>query len=256
MHPDSPQTPLRQLQNSELGYTDTPTLPDSGYLVHDGTRPQPPIVTPGDAPFAPPSDAMVLFDGTDLDQWESIEGGPAPWVLGDGWMEVLPKSKNIRTKSHFGRIQLHIEFSAPTIGTDKPGQARGNSGIFLMGLYEVQVLDNYQNPTYADGTVGAIYGQIPPLVNAIRPPGEWNHYDILWEPPLFEGETLLAPPRITVLLNNIVLHHAKPLLGPTQFRKVAAIEPHGPVGPIILQDHGDPVRFRNIWVREIGHYDD
>jgi len=246
--------PKRETANEVLGYLDTPILPDSGYHVHEGSRPQPPIVTPGEG-SAPPSDAIVLFDGKNLDQWESILGGPAPWSVRDGYMEVVPKSRNIRTKAHFGSIQLHLEFASP-LEVLKQGQGRGNSGVFLMGLYEVQVLDCYQNPTYPDGTVGGIYGQYPPLANAIRPPGEWNEYEILWEAPLFEGNRVVRPPRVTVMLNRIVLHHAKVLQGPTAHKNLTSMKVHDPKGPLMLQDHNDLVRFRNIWVREIGEYDD
>jgi hypothetical protein len=125
-----------------------------------------------------------------------------------------------------------------------------------MGCYEVQVLDNYENPTYPDGTVGAMYGQFPPLVNAIRAPGEWNSYDILWDAPAFDGDTLVSPARITVLLNGVVLHHGKVLQGPTEHKKLASYKAHPAQGPLKLQDHGDLVRFRNIWIRDIGQYDD
>jgi len=252
--PTNPITPYRQLENAELGYSDTPILPDSGYHVHEGSRPQPPIVTPGNG-TAPPSDAIILFDGSNLDQWESIVDGPAPWKIENGYMEVVPQSKNIRTKQHFGRIQLHVEFASPA-EVLKKGQGRGNSGIFLMGLYEVQVLDCYENPTYPDGTVGGIYGQYPPLVNVARVPGEWSTYDIIWEPPVFEGARVVRPPFVTVMLNNVIVHHAKELQGPTTHKKLTQLDPHPATGPIMLQDHNDLVRYRNIWVREIGEYDD
>ncbi len=232
-----------------LGYQDTPILPDSGFHVHDGLRPQPVVVTPGDG-TVPPSDAVVLFDGSDLSQWESLDGGAAKWTVTDGWMVVVPKTGNIRTKQEFGSIQLHVEFASPT-DVKGEGQGRGNSGVFLMGLYEIQVLDNYDNPTYPDGTVGGIYGQYPPMANAVRKPGEWNYYDIVWETPLFDGETLLRPAYVTVFLNNILLHHRRKLLGKTDHRVAPEYVPHGPTGPLMLQDHGDLVKFRNIWVRRL-----
>jgi hypothetical protein len=244
----------RQLENADLGYSDTPILPDSGYHVHDGTRPQPPIVVAGEG-TAPPGDAVVLFDGTDLSQWEKLDGKQAAWKVEHGYMEMVPRSGSIRTKAHFGDIQLHVEFASPTEVKGK-SQGRGNSGVFLMGRYEIQVLDNYDNPTYADGTVGGIYGQYPPLVNAIRAPGEWNTFDIVWECPRFEGDELVEPPYVTVFLNGVVLHHRKALRGPTNHKVITPWEPHPPMGPVMLQDHKDLVRFRNIWVRNLGDYDE
>ena len=237
-------------KNAHLGYSDTPVLPDSGYHVHDGTRPQPPVV------YAPaygmaPSDARVLFGGGSLQGWVSTKTGePAQWKVVDGALEVVPGTGDIQTQAEFGNIQLHLEFMSPPVvkGT---GQGRGNSGVFLMGLYEVQVLDNYANPTYPDGTVGAIYGQTPPLVNAIRQPGVWNVFDIFWKAPVFENESLVSPAVITVLLNGVLLHHAREPHGPTQHKVLTTYTPHPVAGPLKLQDHGDLVRFRNIWVREL-----
>ncbi len=241
-------------ENLALGPLDTPVLPECGYRVHDGTRPQPRRVAPGSGPGDPPADAIVLFAGGPLDQWESLAGGPAGWRVVEGAMEVVPGAGNIRTRRSFGDVQLHLEFRSPPVvkGT---GQGRGNSGVFLMGLYEVQVLDNHENPTYADGTVGALYGQCPPLANAIRGPGEWNAYDILWEAPVFQGAALVAPAFITVLLNGVVLHHRHALLGRTAHKILPVYEAHPPTGPLMLQDHGDLVRFRNVWIREPGRYD-
>lgn len=242
--------PQRQLENEHLGYSDTPVLPGSGYHVHDGTRPQMPKVTA--EPCQPPSDAVVLFDGSSLDNWVSIvDGSPSGWKLVEGdAMEVVPGTKNIKSKQEFGSMQLHLEFMSPVEVKGK-GQGRGNSGVFLMGLYEIQVLDNYDNPTYADGTVGGIYGQTPPLVNPIRRPGEWNQYDIIWKAPEFDGEDLKSPAVVTVLLNGVVQHHAVALDGPTEHKQLASYKPHPPKGPLMLQDHGDLVRFKNIWVREL-----
>ncbi|MCC6730883.1 MAG: DUF1080 domain-containing protein [Chthonomonadales bacterium] len=242
-----------------LGYEDTPYLPGGEYRVHDGTRPQPRVVTPGTAstpeqPGQPPSDAFVLFDGTDLSGWTSLKGGEARWTVEGGYMQIAPGTSDIQTKERFGDCQLHIEWAAPTVAKGE-SQGRGNSGVFLMGLYEVQVLDCHDNPTYPDGTTGAIYGQFPPLVNACRKPGEWQTYDILWVAPRFEGERLVSPARITVLLNGVVLHHDTALQGPTQHRQLAAYQPHPPAGPLQLQDHGDLVRFRNIWYRPLTAYD-
>lgn len=240
-----------------LGYDDTPFLPDGKYRVHDDKRPQPPVVAPAgaDAPFAPPSDATVLFDGRDLSGWESCkDGGPAGWKVLDGCMEVVPGTGNIRTKAALGDVQLHLEWAAPEVVKGE-SQGRGNSGVFLMGLYEVQVLDCYGNPTYPDGTTGALYGQCPPLVNACRKPGEWQTFDIVWEGPRFEGEKLVRPARITVFHNGVLLHHAKELLGPTKHKVLPEPKPHPHTGPLMLQDHKDLVRFRNIWCRPVGEYD-
>ncbi|MBV9850143.1 MAG: DUF1080 domain-containing protein, partial [Armatimonadetes bacterium] len=166
----------------------------------------------------------------------------------------MPGAGDIQTHAHFGDCQLHLEWRAPDY-VKGDGQGRGNSGVFLMGRYEIQVLDCYQNPTYPDGTTGAIYGQYPPLVNACRRPGEWQTYDILWEAPRFDGDRLARPARVTVLLNGVVLHHAQELQGPTQHRQQASYQPHPAQGPLRLQDHGDLVRYRNIWYRPLTGYD-
>jgi len=238
----------RQPENEALGYSDTPVL-NSGYHVHDGTRPQPPVVTaPSDAP---PSDAVVLFNGSTLEGWKNVRDGEAcGWQIEDGDMAVVPGVGDVQTEQTFGDCQLHLEFMSPAEVVGK-GQGRGNSGVFLMGLYEIQVLDNFENLTYPDGTVGAIYGQTPPLVNSIREPGVWNSYDILWKAPVFEGDTLVSPAVVTVMLNGVMLHHAKELEGPTQHKVLAEYAPHDAKGPLRLQDHGDLVRFRNIWMREL-----
>jgi hypothetical protein len=238
----------RQPENENLGYSDTPVLA-SGYHVHDGTRPQPPVVS---APAgSPPSDAVILFDGTSLDGWVNVrDGEPCGWKLDQGDLAVVPGVGDVQTEKEFGSCQLHLEFMSP-VEVKKEGQGRGNSGVFLMGQYEIQVLDNWENPTYPDGTVGAVYGQTPPLVNPIRRPGEWNVYDILWTAPVFEGDTLISPAVVTVLLNGVVQHHAQVLEGPTQHKELTSYVPHPPAGPLKLQDHGDLVRFRNIWVREL-----
>jgi len=236
-----------------LGYDDTPLIPGQPWKVHDSTRPQPRVVTPGTA-GSPPSDAVVLFDGTDLSGWECKRGGDAGWKVENGYMEVVPKSGNIVSKKQFGDCQLHVEWAAPeeVIGDS---QGRGNSGVFLMGLYEIQVLDCYENPTYADGLTAGIYGQFPPLVNACRKPGEWQTYDIVWVGPQFDGDKLLSPARLTVFQNGVLVHHDTVLTGPTTHRAVQPYEPHPPEGPLELQDHGDMVRFRNIWYRPLTGYD-
>ena len=245
----------RSPENEHLGFNDTPLLPNSGYHVHDGTRPQPRIMQPGSV-GEPPKDAVVLFDGTSLDAWEPArEDETGQWkILGDGFLQVVPGEGNIRTRESFGDIQLHLEFSCPT-DIKGEGQGRGNSGVFLMSRYEIQVLDNHNNPTYADGTVGALYGQTPPLVNAIRKPGEWNVYDIVWECPRFENGERTKAARITAILNGLVVQHATELLGPTTHRSLSPDEPQESTGPLMLQDHGDLVRYRNIWIRSLGKID-
>ncbi len=238
-----------------LGYDDTPILADSGYHVHDGNRPQPPVVVSGTESFGdlPPSDAIVLFNGASLAAW-SGGNGAAEWKIENGTMEVVPKTGDITTLESFGNIQLHIEWMSP-IEVKGDGQGRGNSGVFLMDRYEIQVLDCYNNPTYADGTTGGIYGQYPPLVNACRRPGEWQAYDILWEVPHWNEEgSLISPAYITVLHNGVLLHHHKALQGATGHRNIPGYTPHGDA-PIRLQDHGDLVRYRNIWVRRLKDYD-
>ncbi len=238
------------------GYDDTPLLSGQKWKVHDKERPQPRIVDPGATDADPPSDAMVLFGGTDLSGWvHQNDGRPAEWKVENGYMEVVPKTGGIRTKEEFGDCQLHLEWAAPeeVVGES---QGRGNSGVFLMGKYEIQVLDCYENPTYADGTAAAVYGEFPPLVNACRPPGAWQSYDIVWIAPRFEGEKLASPARVTVFHNAVVVHHDVELTGPTSHRKILPWEPHPAACPLALQDHGNPVRFRNIWYRPLKGYDE
>lgn len=244
----------KQPENEKLGYSDTGMVPGTPWHIHDGTRPQPRVVTPGEG-AAPPSDAIVLFEGTDLRHWESVKGGDAVWKVERGYLEVVPDSGNIRTRRSFGDIQLHIEFASPSV-VKGDGQGRGNSGVFFQEIYEIQVLDGYRNPTYADGQVGALYGQYPPLVNAIRPPGQWNACDILWNAPVFDGERIAKPAIVTVLLNGVALHANRELMGITWHKTVPVWKAHPAKGPLMLQDHGDLVRFRNIWVRELGGYDE
>jgi hypothetical protein len=236
------------------GYTDTPMLPSGKWHVHDPNRTVPPIVTPA-ATFSDgagaPSDAIVLFNGSDLSKWKG-EKGPAAWKVDDGYMEVVPKTGYITTKESFGDFQLHLEFAEPTKLTGD-SQDRGNSGVFLHGIYEIQVLDCYNNPTYPDGQTAAIYGQSPPLVNACRKPGEWQTYDIVFEGPRFDdNQKLKQPARVTVIHNGLLVQNHQALLGPTGHRILAKYTGHEPDrGPIALQDHGNRVRYRNIWIREI-----
>jgi Domain of Unknown Function (DUF1080) len=248
------------MARTHLGYEDTPILPGTRFRVHDGARPQPPIVNPGTAstpeqPGRPPSDAVLLFGGTDLSPWVSVQGGEAGWRVEHGYVQVVPGTGDIQTREHFGDCQLHLEWAAPALVTGE-GQNRGNSGVLLMGRYEIQILDGYRNPTYPDGTTAAIYGQYPPLVNACRKPGDWQCYDIIWMTPRFNGDQLVSPAYVTVLHNGLVVHHHTALLGPTQHRQVASYRVHSPMGPLRLQDHGDAVRYRNIWYRPLKTYDE
>lgn len=223
------------------------------WLAHDMQRPRPAVVTPGklSLPVPAPSDAVVVFDGTDLSKWRDAECGPARWRVRDGYMESVPDSGYIFSADKFGDLQLHVEWATPLPASGR-GQGRGNSGIFLMGLFEVQVLDSYENETYADGQAGAIYGQHPPLVNACLPPGQWQSYDIVFRRPHFQEDgTVARPARITVLQNGILVQDNVTIWGPTTWLQHRAYERGGDKAPISLQDHGNPVRYRNIWLREL-----
>lgn len=230
--PDEPQ-----------GYTDTPYLPGDAWRVHDRDRPVPPVITAGQA-GSPPSDALVLFGGSSTDPFS---GGP--WRVVDGALEVNGKG-DIQTVESFGDVQLHLEWSAP-FPPESHSQGRGNSGVFFMGRYEVQVLDSWGNRTYADGQAAALYGQQPPLVNACRAPGSWQTYDIVFRAPRFLDGQVTEPARVTVLHNGVLVQHDVAYLGATAHKQVASYSVHDATGPIRLQDHGNPVRFRNIWVRRL-----
>jgi hypothetical protein len=246
----------------QLGYEDTPQLPGQKWLVHDGKRPHPRVVTPGsessqERPGRPPSDAIVLFDGKDLSRWVNRRGrqvSEAKWKVEEGYFEATGGTGDLVSKEKFGSAQIHVEWMEPP-GIQGESQGRGNSGVLMMERYEIQVLDSYNDLTYADGQAGSIYGQWPPLVNAMRKPGEWQVYDILFEAPVFEGEKLIQPAYVTVLHNGVLLHHHKELMGPMVHRQVAKYSPHAPEEALMLQDHKNPVRYRNIWVRRIGAYD-
>jgi hypothetical protein len=243
---------VAQAPNNDLGYTDTPMLPGQKYRVHDPARPHPVVVMPAASPGGAPSDAVVLFGGKDLSQWSA---GRQPWKVENGYMEVVPKSGDMRSKETFGDVQLHVEWAAP-VEIRGTSQNRGNSGIFLQGRYEVQVLDSFQNATYADGQAGAIYGQWPPLVNPVRRPGEWQAFDIVFEAPRFDSGTLTRPAYLTVFLNGVLLHHRKELMGPTVHRTLPTYTPQPAEDSLMLQDHQQPVRYRNIWLRRLGGYDE
>lgn len=226
--------------------------------IHSTDRPQPPVVTPGAspaAPAAPPSDAVVLFDGSSLDAWEAVDTlgqrHLARWTVRDGYFEVARGTGSIQTKRGFGDAQVHIEWMAPSPphGT---GQDRGNSGVFLMGMYEVQVLDSYGSQTYPDGQAAAVYGQYPPLVNASRPPGEWQTYDIAFRAPRFDAAgAVTSPAMVTVFHNGVLVQNNVVLTGPTGHHQRPPYAAHADRIPLGLQDHGHPVRFRNVWVREL-----
>jgi len=243
-------------QQAPIGYDDTPMQPNGKWRVHDGTRPYPPIVTtPGDEAHAPaPSDATVLLGtGDDLGAWQMNDGTAATWAMKGG---VLQTGKGVlRTRREFTDVQLHVEFATPS-EVKGDSQGRGNSGVFLLGFFEIQVLDSYRNITYPDGQAAAMYGQYPPLVNVSRPPGQWQAYDIIFTAPRFAGDGKLEKPAIvTVLHNGVVVHHATPFWGPTRHKSVLPYTPEMAKGPLVLQDHGNPVRYRNIWIRELKDYD-
>lgn len=231
------------------GFRDTPMLPDGKWRVHDADRPAPTMVAPAATPGGAPSDAIILS----ADSWR---GQLAPWTIADGAITVPPRppgggDNNLVSRQSFGDVQLHLEFRSPNppAGTS---QDRGNSGIWFMQRYEVQILDGYQNPTYADGTVGAVYGWKPPLVNAARKPGEWQSYDIVFERPRFAADgKLVRPAYVTAFLNGVLVQNRQAMLGTTVWRKVAGYQPHPDAAPLQLQDHGSPVSFRNIWVRPL-----
>jgi hypothetical protein len=239
--------PLRQ-------YVDTPT---GRWLIHDVNRPAPPVITPGAECGAAPSDAVVLFDGTEAsmtNNWTDTKGNPTKWVFRDGCMESVKGAGYIQTKQQFGSCQLHVEFATPSrvIGNS---QGRGNSGVFLHGQYEVQVLDSYENKTYPDGQCGALYGRAVPLVNASRKPGAWQSYDIIYHRPMFDKDgNVTRKATFTVLHNGVVIQDHVELVGGTGWINPHAVtdyKPHGDKGPIQFQDHGNPVRYRNVWIREL-----
>lgn len=229
------------------------SVPTLRERIHDTTRARPLVVNPGPAlpSSRAPSDAIVLFDGRDLSEWKSRGMEPARWKVENGYMEVVAGTGGIATVRAFGDCQLHVEWASPPTAAGA-GQDRGNSGVFLMGMYEVQVLDSHENATYADGQAAAIYGQYPPLVNASRPPGEWQSYDIVFRRPRFnERGELVEPARITVLHNGVLVHDAVTLTGPTAHRRRPPYSAHAERLAISLQDHASPVRFRNIWIRDL-----
>ena len=211
--------------------------------------PIPPVVTATEGQA--PSDAIVLFDGKSLDAWEPVKPGSKGWNLVDGLMVIAPGQGDIRTKVPYGSLQLHLEYREP-IGEKDTGQHRGNSGVIFMDLYQLQILDSYQNPTFVNGQAGSVYKQYAPLVNACRPPGVWQTYDAVFITPRFAGDgTLLRPAQITLFHNGVMVLHDVSLLGPTVRQGLPHYKPHADKLPLALQGHHDPVAFRNIWIREI-----
>jgi hypothetical protein len=233
--------------------------PSGRWMVHDEARPAPPVVTPGacgshTTPVPPPSDAIVLFDGKDLSNWTDTKGQPSKWVVRDGYMESVKGAGYVRSKREFGSVQAHVEFATPAVVVGK-SQGRGNSGVFLQGQYEVQVLDSYENATYPDGQCGALYGRAVPLVNASCKPGEWQTYDIIYHRPVFDAAGKVTRKAVfTVLHNGVLIQDHVALDGGTNWLGAHAISEyiaHGDTGPLMFQDHSNPVRFRNVWIREL-----
>ena len=221
------------------------------WKAHDLDRPKPAVVEPATTAGAPPADAIVLFDGTNLDHWSGPTGQRSGWTLRDGYMETAPGAGPIQTRRGFGDVQLHLEFATPAKAGGR-GQGRGNSGVIIMGMYEVQVLDSYGNQTYADGQAASLYGQYPPMVNASRGPGQWQSYDIVFRRPrLAPDRSVRSPARVTVFHNGVLVQDAEPLWGPTDWLQHRTYAPHADALPLVLQDHDNPVRYRNIWVRPL-----
>ena len=237
------------------GYNDTPRVPGQKWRVHDIDRPRAQKITPGEPLLAeaPPSDAIVLFNGKDLSQWVQNARGQVSdpkWKIVDGVLEIVPRTGRLTTKEKFGDCQLHVEWMVPKEAVGQ-GQGRGNSGIELMSRYEIQVLESHTNLTYADGSAGAMYGFRPPLVNPARPQGEWNVYDIVFEAPRFDGEKLVKPAYFTVFFNGVLVQNHMEQLGTTIWRQVPTYKAHAAEEPLSLQDHSQPVRYRNIWIRRL-----
>lgn len=230
-----------------------PKAPGAQWAVHSWSRPRPPVVDPGPehAQTPPPADAIVLFNGDDLSQWQAEDSSAAKWLVKDGYVEVVPGTGAMHTRRAFGDVQLHVEFATPNPPHGE-SQERGNSGVFLMGNYEVQVLDSWHNDTYPDGQAAAIYGQTPPLVNASRPPGHWQSYDIVFHRPHFAGDgSVTQPARITVFHNGVLVQDNTTITGHTVHMEIAHYTAHPDKLPLVLQDHQNRMHFRNIWVREL-----
>jgi hypothetical protein len=262
--PQPPQQPGQPGQPGQQQQRPQGTIPGQVLKTLDPNRmspgmtevmdPEVPIINPGVKDSNPPSDAIVLFDGSDVNkEWCDNKGGPTKWIAKDGELVCVPRSGVIQTKRKFGSVQLHIEWKAPS-EVKGDGQGRGNSGVYMQELYEVQVLDSYNNRTYRNGQAGALYKQYAPLVNAARKPGEWQTYDIIYTAPTFGKDTTVynTAPRITVLHNGVLIQNNVVLRGPTEYIGVPEyfVKVHGP-SSLVLQDHGNPVAYRNIWIREL-----
>lgn len=229
------------------GYKHTPKLPWCEWVVHDADRPAPPKVRPGsgDTGVTPPSDATVLFDGEDLSQWEETD-----WSVKNGSL-IADGKKSPRTREKYGDFQLHVEWKSPQ-DFDGPWYNKGNNGILLHGLYEIQIFDSFNEPLYPDGQCAAVYGQTPPLVNVSRRPGEWQSFDIYFTAPRFEGEKLVSPAYVTVLHNGVLVHNHQKIYGVTRHMILPHNDHNISEGPVVLAGHGCPVEFRNIWIRSLG----
>ena len=244
---------------SKIGHAFYGDAPDEHHpwAVHDINRPQPKIVTPGsfssqEQPGKPPSDAIVLFDGSDVSNFEADVDGSVPtkWIVKDGAMECVPGSGYVRTKAKFGDCQLHVEWAAPS-EVKGDSQGRGNSGVFLMGIMEIQVLDNYNNPSYADGMAGSVYDENPPMANALRPPGQFQTYDIVFRRPIWRDGKEIDSGYVTVFVNGVLVQDHTRIEGTTGHMRRSVPGAFPEVGPLKLQDHGNPVRYRNIWYRPL-----
>ncbi len=248
----SPKPPQKKAASQQTAFT----RPASKWPIHDMKRPQPPVVTPGtfstqQTPGKPPSDAIVLFNGKDLSNWKSAKnGGPAKWTVGHGYFQVAPGTGDIETRQNFGAIQLHLEWREP-VPAHGTSQGRGNSGVFLQSQYEVQVLDNFHNLTYPDGQAGAVYGQHVPLVNACRPPGQWQTYDMAFTPAVWKDGKMVKPPYVTVFQNGVLVENHVMIYGRTSGNPLPQNLMEAGIGPLRLQDHHGLVRYRNIWIREL-----
>lgn len=247
----SPLLPAADLVHAKdgsgvYGYNDTPVLPWCGFRVHDADRPAPKRIDPGPAPAQPapvPSDARVLFDGKDLSQWQ-----PTTWKLVDGTVEDV--TGDLASKESFGSFQAHLEWLSPA-NFEGPWYNRGNNGVLLHGLYEIQIFDSYNEKIYPDGQTAAVYGQTPPLVNASRPPGQWQSLDIVFTAPKFEAGKLAAPARVTLFHNGVLVQLNQEIYGETGHRILPQYKRQAVTGPLAFNGHGCPVRFRNIWVRPL-----